>query len=108
VELQDDCLPLPYHRSLLYLVSNAFEHGRHVPILGMEKFFTPDVDLTTPPEGAKSWEWITAPTPITGPAAPDAAHSSRSTKHGGYAADDATRTAVLSRIHQRRQALAGG
>jgi hypothetical protein len=34
------CRPiLGYNRSLLYLVSQSFERGRSIPILGMEKFF---------------------------------------------------------------------
>jgi hypothetical protein len=39
-ERQDNCANV-YRRSLLYLVSNAFEHQRQVPLLGMQKFVDP-------------------------------------------------------------------
>ena len=102
VELKDDCLPLPYRRSLLYLVSDAFERGRQVPILGMERFFMADPELTNAPGKAKAWDWISAPTPIT---ETDPTRKSESTKHGGYSADDATRTAIITRISRRAEAL---
>ena len=39
-ERQDNCGAI-YRRSLLYLVSNAFEHQRGMPLLGMQKFVDP-------------------------------------------------------------------
>ncbi|MFP5245667.1 MAG: C1 family peptidase, partial [Thermoanaerobaculia bacterium] len=36
----------PYGKSLLYLVSNAFEKSREMPLLGMEKFLLADKALT--------------------------------------------------------------
>jgi len=36
----------PYGKSLLYLVSNAFEGQRGVPLLGMQFFLTNDLELT--------------------------------------------------------------
>jgi len=50
-ELDDNCAGI-YHKSLLYLVSNALEERPHipgfrdgVPLLGMEKFITEDQEL---------------------------------------------------------------
>lgn len=43
-ELDDDVGP--YGKSLLYLVSNAFEGKREVPLLGMKKFLNDDKDLS--------------------------------------------------------------
>jgi hypothetical protein len=38
---EDDPTCGPYRRSLLYLVSEAFEGGAATPILGMERYFRP-------------------------------------------------------------------
>ena len=48
-----------YRKSLLYLVSEAFEERRHTPLLGMDKFAQEDVDLsrllgTGDPSGAST------------------------------------------------------
>jgi hypothetical protein len=99
VELQDLCTNL-YHHSLLYLVSNAFEHHRGQPILGMEKFFLADPLLNTAPGNAAVWDVVTSPTgPKTNPA-----NISNSTSHGGFDNDADTRQAILTRILARRQA----
>ncbi len=42
-ELDDDVGP--YGKSLLYLVSNAFEGAREVPLLGMQKFLEEDQEM---------------------------------------------------------------
>jgi hypothetical protein len=68
----------PYRRSLLYLVSQAFEGGRTTPILGMQKFF--DVDELALPN-------------TTAFVAPGAV--SASTTHGGFDNDPGTQQQVL-------------
>jgi hypothetical protein len=58
------CEPiLGYRRSLLYLVSQSFEHGLVTPVLGMQKYFTsqivplqlPNVTLFTAPSESSQW-----------------------------------------------------
>jgi predicted alpha/beta hydrolase family esterase len=98
-EQQDKCTDL-YLRSLLYLVSNAFERGREVPILGMQKFFHADPALTAKPAGAEVWDHIATPTgpggnrPVT--------ERSNSTTHGGFNEDQDTMKAIIARITARR------
>lgn len=84
-ELKDPtCEPiLGYSRSLLYLVSQSFEHGETTPILGMQKYFAsqvvplelPNVTLFTSPGAA-----------------------SKSTTHGGFDDDVTTMNKVISLI----------
>jgi len=80
-ERQDPtCRPiLGYGRSLLYLVSRAFEGGREVPLLGMEKHF--------PAALARSRR-------VRAHAAPGAATAS--TTHGGFGTDAATMASVIA------------
>ena len=84
-ELQDStCRPLlGYGRSLLYLVSESFEGGQHVPILGMEKYF-------------KIWCDACALKNIESYAAPS--RSTSSTTHGGFDDDDKTMSSVIKMI----------
>ncbi|MBM3393696.1 MAG: C1 family peptidase [Betaproteobacteria bacterium] len=70
----------PYRRSLLYLVSESFEHGRRTPILGMEKYFDAAVGSLKLPS-VKVW---TAPTGTT-----------TSTTHGGFDDDINTMRTVI-------------
>lgn len=91
---QDDHCAQIYHKSLLYLVSNAFEAKMRnpigildrdgTPILGMEKFFPKD----------KRIELVVSPNrePM------DSRYASRSTSHGGFDDDEATLKATLARI----------
>ena len=100
VERQDTCMSI-YRRSLLYLVSNAFEHKRGTPILGMEAFFEKFPELTSQrPKAASVWDSIAAPTTSS-----DLTMRSSSTSHGGFDDDEDTRVAVIERI-ARRQATA--
>jgi pimeloyl-ACP methyl ester carboxylesterase len=100
VERQDTCISI-YRRSLLYLVSNAFEHRRDTPILGMEAFFANLPELTNQrPERALVWDSIAAPTTSS-----DVTMRSSSTSHSGFDDDEDTRVAVIERI-VRRQAAA--
>jgi len=99
VERQDTCINI-YRRSLLYLVSNAFEHRRDTPILGMEAFFAKLPDLTDQrPRAASVWDAIAAPT-----TSGDITMCSNSTSHGGFDDDEDTRVAVIERIVRRQSA----
>jgi hypothetical protein len=98
VERADNCLRI-YQRSLLYLVSNAFErmHGR--PILGMEKFVEEaKLEVNPNPSKVAMWDFITAPT-IPLPGSP--ANRSVSTSHGGFDNDEFTIRAIIERIKRQ-------
>jgi len=84
-EQQDPtCKPLfGYGRSLLYLVSQSFEHGVRTPILGMEKYFSRSIGALKLPNVRS----FTSP----GPAA-------SSTTHGGFDDDAQTIRSVVSLI----------
>jgi hypothetical protein len=84
-ERQDPtCKPIfGYGRSLLYLVSESFEHGVRTPILGMEKYFTGSIGALNLP----NVQTFTSP----GPAA-------ASTTHGGFDDDTRTMRSVISLI----------
>jgi hypothetical protein len=86
-EQQDPtCQPiLGYSRSLLYLVSESFEGGRGIPIVGMEKHFDAHVKAVAP-RRVKSFS---APCEDTA-----------STTHGGFDDDAATRASVIRHIKE--------
>lgn len=84
VEFQDNCHPLPYSRSLLYLVSNAFEDKHQTPILGLQKFFDGDAQLKSGPQGM-DWKAFVPPAVK---------------EHGGFDDDAFTRERILSRIQR--------
>jgi hypothetical protein len=112
---QDDHCANIYHKSLLYLVSNAFEaepripviRDRGVPILGMEAFVgrpieewshdvLSELEERSLAELMDRWgaEWIRSPND-----APDGSPgASRSHTHGGFDDDDHTLKATLVRI----------
>src|SRR5262249_1812135 len=77
-ELDDDVGP--YGKSLLYLVSNAFEDKRGTPLLGMERFITGDAEikrlLTRPVNGL--------PALVIAGAGDRPGCVSRSETHGGF------------------------
>ncbi len=75
---------LLYKRSLLYLISNAFEGARGVPLLGMQKFFNRDVVPTLPQA-------------YTVRVAPSSAASS-AVRHGDFDNDTKTQAAVVAHI----------
>jgi hypothetical protein len=75
---EDDPSCGPYRRSLLYLVSEAFEGGKRTPILGLER--DARALLKTLPNTTAHW----APGP-----------KSTATTHGGFDDDDATLAQVL-------------
>jgi len=91
----------PYGKSLLYLVSNAFERRRFTPLLGMEKFISKlggeagraQVDLD--PEVMA----LLAPTlVIAGKSKRGDLGPSRSDSHGGFDNDPETLNSILRRI----------
>ena len=98
----------PYGKSLLYLVSNAFERRRETPLLGMEKFVNPKnrdlekkyVDLEIArllKEDFNGWPRlvISGNAPATQVTGPDI---SRADSHGGFDNDSFTLNSVLFRI----------
>ncbi|HZT43937.1 MAG TPA: C1 family peptidase [Chthonomonadaceae bacterium] len=99
-ELADNCLPLPYHRSLLYLVSDAFEKEHPAPLLGMAKYLAMDGLIPSKPAGAQVWDFIASPTPSS---VTDPAYVSQASHHGGFGEDSATQKAILTRILARRR-----
>ena len=84
-ELQDSTCRaiLGYGRSLLYLVSESFEGGQRVPILGMEKYFKQWSDAVS----LKNVQTYSAPS-----------KSTSSTTHGGFDDDDKTMGSVIKLI----------
>ena len=99
-ERDDHCANI-YHKSVLYLVSNAFEETQRIPLLqpegepllGMEKFVRRDAAIRSLFAGRKH-EWVLAPNGE----APGSALASRAKRHGDFDDDDATVRAVLARI----------
>lgn len=96
-EKNDHCANI-YHKSLLYLVSDAFERQLRLPwqadgepLLGMAKFVAQQLtDVTS----LGHVDWVRAPNaePLGSP------HASGSTSHGGFDDDAATLQATLARI----------
>ena len=87
-ELGDNCLTL-YQKSLLYLVSNAFEGERKTPILGMEIF------AGRAPKKPAGIEWDVILAPNT---ASDVIEQSQAQRHGDFDNDSDTMRAILTRI----------
>jgi hypothetical protein len=83
------CEPiLGYTRSLLYLVSQSFEHGQVTPILGMQMYFQQQIALQNLP----NVKLFTSP-----------GESSQSTTHGGFDDDPMTMNKVISLIKEARR-----
>ena len=99
-ERDDHCAHI-YNKSLLYLVSHAFEElaripmlrDRGEPILGMEKYLRADADLQRLLKSGKA-ELVIAPNTK----ALDSPDASAATNHGGFDDDKATVRATLRRI----------
>lgn len=97
---QDDNCGRIYNKSLLYLVSNAFEDQPRIPlfsdgfpILGMEKFIKNDPDMLAL-FNKKNAEWIRSPNNNTD----NPANYSTARHHGDFDNDKATIAATLKRI----------
>lgn len=97
---QDDNCARIYNKSLLYLVSNAFEKEPRIPlfrdgfpILGMEKFVNADKEMTALFKTSNA-AWIRSPNNNVG----DPANYSTSRHHGDFDNDKATVAATLLRI----------
>jgi hypothetical protein len=90
---RDDCVG-PYGKSLLYLVSNAFEGRREVPILGMEKFLDADDDVKRLAQRAVGGH----PVLVVAGRGQGAASTSRSTTHEQFDNDPFTLNSILRRI----------
>ncbi|MFD2938224.1 C1 family peptidase [Spirosoma flavum] len=107
-EQDDNCAQI-YHKSLLFLVSNAFEASPRIPlfrndgepILGLEKFIKGDEDLTNL-FNSKSADWILAPN--TSPE--NSKNCSTAHHHGDFDDDRPTVKATLARILDQMQANA--
>ncbi len=97
---QDDNCAQVYHKSLLYLVSNALEERPRVPgrrdgepVLGMAKFIEEDSELRALFTDGVA-DWVRAPNlePAGG------RDASASHRHGDFDDDDATVRATLARL----------
>ncbi len=102
---QDDHCAHIYNKSLLYLVSRAFEDsafGEGTPLLGMEKWLARDPELSALFTGGKA-DLVFSPNsnPEGSPTA------SRSTSHNAFDDDGATLKATLARITGAAPAPAG-
>jgi hypothetical protein len=95
-ERDDHCANI-YHKSLLYLVSNAFEKRWRKPLfgstdgeplLGMEKF------ARALPDGERPTDWVLSPNTV----AIGDQNAARAIAHGAFDDDPATLQATLARI----------
>lgn len=99
-EQDDHCANL-YHKSLLYLVSNAFEeepripllHPEGEPLLGMERYVEQDQDLERLFASDKR-AWILAPNT----AQAGSEQASRARHHGAFDDDEVTVRALLATV----------
>jgi len=89
-ERNDHCANV-YHKSLLYMVSNALEERYEEPILGMEKFVEAD-DKLKAIFGSGRARWIKAPNNSRPPATSKAAH------HGDFDDDIPTVVSTLADV----------
>lgn len=91
-----------YGKSLLYLVSNAFERERGTPLLGMEKFIHSLNDPAAAAEqGPLDPDLVAALAPglvVAGEPAQGDLGPSRSDTHGGFDNDPDTLNSILRRI----------
>jgi hypothetical protein len=88
----------PYGKSLLYLVSNAFEGRREVPLLGMEKYLRQLSDRDSPTPDPAIEALLRNSTIVAGEATRKGSGLSRSDTHGGFDNDPDTMNSVMLRI----------
>ena len=107
-EQDDNCAGI-YNKSLLYLVSNAFEtlyrkplaHPDGEPLLGMEKFILRDAPLQALFDSGAA-HWIRSPnTEHAG-----LAGAAQAARHGDFDNDEATLKATIARITGKQQSQA--
>ena len=91
-----------YDKSLLYLVSEAFEAQKGVPILGMDKFVREDEEITVALRGARTSSGTTVIRTRRSSHGANLGSASRS--HGGFDNDASTLNSLL-RIVRGRQPL---
>jgi hypothetical protein len=91
-ELDDDVGP--YGKSLLYLVSNAFEGKREVPLLGMQKFINEDIELSA--LLGRNIDGL--PGIVVSGEGDKPGATAKSDTHGGFDNDPNTMNSVLVRI----------
>jgi hypothetical protein len=98
---QDDHCARIYNKSLLHLVSNAFEARARIPVfrpdgeplLGMAKFVDANARLKKLLSAGEN-AWVQAPNTLL----PGDPRASRASSHGAFDDDDATVRATLARI----------
>jgi hypothetical protein len=95
----------PYGKSLLYLVSNAFEGRRDTPLLGMQCYVSPEGSPRADPAivsffQKKVGSWPSLIVAHSDPNAPQTPSPSRSSSrtHGGFDNDPATMNSILWRV----------
>ena len=89
----------PYGKSLLYLVSNAFEGRRGTPILGMAKYIVKPNGAADPDADPAVMSFLRDHIVVAGAGGDDDAYPvSRSDSHGGFDNDPATMNSLLWRI----------
>ena len=106
-ENDDNCAGI-YHKSLLYLVSNAFEKRFRIPVfrndgepvVGMQKFIELDLELTALFEQKKADLILSPNSEATG-----SPFHATGTHHGDFDDDIATVTATLARILNKSGSL---
>jgi hypothetical protein len=84
----------PYGKSLLYLVSNAFEGRRGAPLLGMQRFLAGDGDEVDRELAAR----LAGALVVAGEPADARGYLSRSETHGGFDNDPDTMNSVLRHV----------
>jgi hypothetical protein len=108
-EQDDDCASI-YHKSLLYLVSDAFEktvrvplvHPDGEPILGMQKAIAADTVLAKLFGAGGKADWVVAPNTDT----EGSATASGAKHHGDFDDDKPTVLATLARVLNKSKAAA--
>jgi len=93
----------PYGKSLLYLVSNAFEGKRDTPLLGMARYITPQPDVDASDVDSQLHELFSRPVNghpslVIAGVEGDKFSMSRSESHGGFDNDPDTMNSILRRI----------
>lgn len=90
----------PYGKSLLYLVSNAFEQARETPLLGMERFVVgPDADGDVAKLLGRRVNG--RPSLVVAGTSAGAGSESESDTHGGFDNDPTTLNSVMFRVLDR-------